>query len=634
MKLSDPYNVSELRGRTSTLIIGFAVLFVGLIIRLWYLQIWQGTMYREFSDRNRFKVERLSAPRGPLVDRYGQLIADSRPRFEVTFTRGNAQDVEYELKVLKDILKWDEKDFQKKKDRLLQSPRYQPQTVASDISFDELALLQSQSLDLPSVDVEVSSVRDYLFKDAFFHVVGYTREIGESDLEKFQEKFPERKYRQGDQRGIIGIENVYESLLRGHDGRDFIVVDVKGRRVSRDQWALLSDSERIEPEAGLQLKLSLDANLQTMAHELMRNKNGAVVALDPQSGEVLAYVSHPALDPNEFTGVVASEKFDNWMNREDKPFLDRVVGEHYPPGSTLKLVMATAALEAGVINKDTSFFCPGFYRLGNRVWKCHQKEGHGRVSVEAAIERSCDVFFYNVGQLLGLDSMYAWSVRFGFGRRTFVGSEIFDQKVDQMFRFNSEQPGNIPNSAWVQERGGTTVEAETINAAIGQGGYTVTAMQLARMVAALTNGGRIFQPQLVLSAHDANGKEVKSFRAFMENQMEMRPEIRDAVLKGMWDVVNGSLGTARLSKIPGVEFGGKTGTAQAVALELSKKFKHKVEFQDHGLFVGAAPLHQAKIAVAVIVENGLHGSAVAPIAKALIQAYLKQVAEGESPHAN
>ncbi len=633
MKLSDPYNVSELRARSITVAVLFGVLFIILLSRLWYLQIWKGAVYREFSDRNRFKVERLSAPRGPLLDRNGQLIADSRPRFEVSFTRGNAQNFDQELNVLRDVFKWNATDFERRVERLKKSPPYQAQTIASDLTFDELALLQSQSLELPSIDIEVNSVRDYLFKDAFFHVVGYTREINEIDLRKYQELYPERTYRQGDQKGVTGIEGLYEPLLRGHDGRDFFVVDVKGRRVNRSQWSMLSEANRIEPESGSLLRLTIDANLQILANDLMKGKDGAVVAMDPRNGEILAYVSHPALDPNAFTGVISSATFDEWMNREDKPYLDRVVGEHYPPGSTLKLVMAAAALESGVADLNTSVFCPGFYRLGNRVWKCHMKEGHGRVNIIQAIERSCDVFFYNVGQNLGLDSMYAWAMRFGFGRRTLIGSELFQGRVDRIFRFNSEQPGHISNSDWVYSSGGTTVEAEAINAAIGQGGYTVTALQLVRMVSAVTNGGKIFQPKLVSSAHDSLGKLLRSFDARLENEVHLKPEVREALLKGMEQVISGPMGTARASRIAGVEFGGKTGTAQSVALELSKRLKRK-EFEDHALFVGAAPLHDPRIAVAVIVENGGHGSGVAPIAKALIQSHLKQFAEGDKAHAN
>src|SRR5665213_2672260 len=267
MKLSDPYNTSEFRARSTSVAFLFGGLLLLLLVRLWYLQLWEGDLYREFSDRNRFKIERLSAPRGPLLDRNGQLIADSRPKFDATFTRGNSQNFESELSLLRDIFKWSSDEFEKRKEKLSKAPAYQSQQIAQDLSFDELALIQSQNLELPSVDIEVNAVRDYLYKDAFFHVIGYTREINETDLQKFQEAFSERNYRQGDQKGVTGIESLYEPLLRGQDGRDFIVVDAKGRRINREQWALLPSANRVEPVSGLLLHLSLDLDLQLQAYK-------------------------------------------------------------------------------------------------------------------------------------------------------------------------------------------------------------------------------------------------------------------------------------------------------------------------------------------------------------------------------
>lgn len=635
MKLSDPYNVSDFQARANLVAIMFGLLLSLLLARLWYLQVWQGDTYREFSDRNRYKIERLSAPRGALLDRHGDLIADSRPKFDLLITRSNLNNFDVELTMLKDILRWSDAEFEKRKEKLLKGSFYRPVLIAQDLTYDQLALIQSEGLDLTGVDVEVNAVRDYLYKDAFFHVVGYTREINEIDLKKFQNLFPDRNYRQGDQKGISGIESLYEQVLRGHDGRDFVVVDAKGRRINQEDWSLLPKAERIEPEAGRELKLSLDLKLQLKAYEALDGKEGAAVAMDPSTGEILAYVSRPALDPNAFTGTISSENFEGWLNRPDKPYLDRVVSEHYPPGSTLKLIMAVAALQSGVINAKTRFNCPGRYRLGNNVWSCWVKEGHGSLDIVQAIERSCDVFFYNVGQALGLDQIHLWSSRLGLGRQTFIGSEMAESRMEQMGRFNSESPGNIPSSDWVRSRGNTTVEAETINAAIGQGGFTVTALQLVRAIGAITGTGKIFQPQLVIQSKDSMGGTARRYQARVETEVELNPEIRELVLQGMNLVVNGASGTAKVARISGVEFGGKTGTAQVVRMELQKKFgKSRKEFGDHALFVGAAPLHSPKIAVAIIVENGGHGWAAGLIAKQMIETYLKQIAEREGPNAN
>ena len=622
MRLSDPYNVAEFRPRATAVAILFIVFFFLILVRLWYLQIWKGEIYREFSDRNRFKIERLSAPRGQLLDRNGELIADARPRFDLMFTRGNSPFPEMELAQLGKVLKWTEAELEKKQEFIRKSPRYQAKLIAQDISSDELALIESQTLEYPGIDIEVVAVRDYLFNDNFFHVLGYTGEINDRELPRWQERYPERNYRLGDEKGVIGIESAFEGLLRGKDGRDFIVVDVKGRRINHEQWELLPKVSRVEPEAGLSLRLSLDLSLQLETTKAFEGKTGAAVALDPKTGQILAYVSRPGLDPNMFTRPISSETFQRLTNQPKNPFLDRVVGEHYPPGSTFKLIMAAAALESCVIDRNTSHFCPGYFRFGRRIWKCHHHSGHGRVNVVQAIERSCDVFFYNVGLGLGLDNMFAWSTRFGLGRRTYIANEVFPGKHDRLTRFNSEVPGFIPSEEWVHAKKWTTVEAETINAAIGQGAYTMTALQLARVMAAIGNGGLLYQPQLVLGSARSSGQVVEEYSAQVENQIDLDPRSREIVLQGMREVIQGAEGTARGSRLPNLEYGGKTGTAQVVALDISKAFKRQ-EFEDHALFVALAPLQDPKIAIAIVVENGGQGSrAAAPIAKAMIRNYL------------
>ncbi len=624
MRLTDPYNVAEFRNRAFAIAIIFSVLMSVLVIRLWYLQLWQGDLYRQFSDQNRFKVERLAAPRGQIFDRHGVLLADSRPRFGVSYSRGYAVDLQTEMSILADILKWSEEERASKLKRVQNSGRYRSISLKEDITQDELALLHMSAADLPGLELTVDAVRDYLYKDLFFHSIGYTGEVSDRDLARLQKRFPERNYRLGDQRGIMGIEALYESSLRGRDGRDFVVVDVKGRRVGLDQWALLPETNREDPLAGHQLHLSLDLNLQMVAQEAFKNETGAVVALDPRNGEVLAYVSRPGTDPNIFGGVLKSDEFKRMMTSTEKPFLDRVVGEHYPPGSTLKLFLAAAALENKAIDQNTTYFCPGSFRFGRRVWSCHKKSGHGRVNVSQAIEQSCDVFFYNAGLAMGLDAIYAWATRFGFGRRTFLGSEFLLGPQAEMRRFNSEQRGSIPFEDEVLARGNTTIEAETINAGIGQGAFEVTLMQLARAVAALGNGGKIYQPQLVLKEVWMEPEKVSVYRALVENQIVLSQKASESILEGMDRVINGSEGTARLSRLPKIRWGGKTGTAQVVALDVWKRrAKSQKEFEDHALFVGLAPMDQPQIAVAVIAEHGGHGSgAAAPIAKKIVEAYL------------
>jgi penicillin-binding protein 2 len=639
MKLSDPYNTSDLRPRAFFLagILSFFVLL--LLVRLWYLQLWKGEEYREFADKNRFKIERLAAPRGQILDRDGQILADNRPRFDVVMTRGFASSSKskeereaalmHQMLILKDIFLWDAATFEEKLKVVRQTPPFQDRRVARDVSWAQLAQVESRLLELTGVSVEVLAVRDYLYGDAFFHVLGYTGEVNEQDLDRLQKRFKERNYRLGDQIGVIGAEALYEKFLRGVDGRDFRVVDARGRPVQNSSLRGLGEASRENPIAGTSLRMALDLELQLTALRAFGSESGAAVAIQPQTGEILAYVSTPGLDPNWFTREITRAQLKAWRDSPQQGFLDRAVAEHYPPGSTLKLIMGAAALEEGVINEKTRYFCPGFFRFGSRIWRCHERAGHGSMDLRSAIQKSCDIFFYQTGMLLGLDRMNVWSRRFGLGRRVFPGLEIFKSQfpLPSLPRFNSEQTGNIPSVEWVEDVKVTTVEAETINAGIGQGAFLTTTLQLARMTSALGNGGKIFQPLLVLQAQKPSGEVTESFSATLENRIHLADHTRKYILDAMSAVVNEPGGTAIRSRITDFKFGGKTGTSQVVALPETRAMLAKMgkEFQHHALFVGLAPLDDPQIAVAVLVEHGQSGSkAAAPIAKAMVQSYMSR----------
>lgn len=629
MKLSDSYNVSELRPRATLLAVIFSFLFALLGMRLWYLQIWRGDEYRQFSDENRFKVKRLSAPRGKILDRQGRLLADNRPRFDVVFTRGFSSDLDEELKVLGEIFAWSDIEFEEVKRQLKKSAPYLAKRIARDVSWNELAQIESRNLELSGVDVEVIAVRDYLYGDAFFHSIGYTGEVNEMDLIRLRKKYPERNYRLGDQIGVIGTEARFESYLRGEDGQEFVVVDVKGRPVQKTGFNIFDQSSRLEAIAGKTLQLTLDLELQLEAVRAFEDKIGAAVAIEPETGEILAMVSRPGLNPNLFTREVSGKQLLEMRNRPDKPFLDRTIQEHYPPGSTLKLVMAAAALETDVIDPDTIIDCPGYYRLGRRVWHDHNRAGFGEINVHTAIKKSSNVFFFNVGMMLGLDNIQHWSKLFGLGRRTNLAHEAIaaDRRSSRLRVFNSEQSGFIPDTEWIRKKGHTTVKAETINSAIGQGAFLVTVLQLSRMVSIFGNGGKVFQPQLLKHVYDPEGGLDESFTSVLENEIRLRPQTVNTVLSGMDAVVNESGGTARRARLKGYRAGGKTGTSQVINLGRMREqgLDDTKKFQDHALFVGLAPLDNPKIAVAVIVENGGSGGrTAAPIAGAMMQNYLNR----------
>ncbi len=637
MRLSDQYNTADLRPR-AILLAGILTGFVFLLgVRLWYLQIWRGDEYREFSDKNQFKIERLAAPRGQVLDRHGQILADNRPRFDVTMTRGFVSNstvkeerlaaLEHQMRILKDIFQWSEEDFEARLAQITQAPPYQARRVARDVSWAQLAQIETRNLELTGVNVEVLAVRDYLYGDAFFHVIGYTGEVNDQDLERLRKRYPERNYRLGDQIGVIGAESLYEKFLRGVDGRDFTVVDARGRPVQNSSLKNLGSGARDNPVAGKSLRLAIDLELQLEGLRAFGENIGSAVAINPDSGEVLAYISTPGLDPNRFTREISRKQLKEWRDRPDQPFLDRAVGEHYPPGSTLKLVMAAAALEEGVINDKTRYFCPGFFRFGRRVWRCHEHAGHGSVDVRAAIQKSCDVFFYHTALELNLERMNLWSRKFGLGRRTYPGLEVFREgfPLASLYRFNSEQIGNIPSVEAVEAGRMTTVEAETINAGIGQGAFLTTTLQLARMLAIFGNGGMIFQPLLVLDAREPSGKVIERYQATLENRIKVSNPVMEQVLDAMSAVVNDPGGTAIRVRTNEFKLGGKTGTAQVVAMPQNRALMKMLgkELQDHALFVGMAPMEDPEIAVAVLVENGGSGSkTAAPIAQAMIKNYL------------
>jgi penicillin-binding protein 2 len=328
-----------------------------------------------------------------------------------------------------------------------------------------------------------------------------------------------------------------------------------------------------------------------------------------------------------FTREVRSQ--DLWALREraDKPFLDRTLGEHYPPGSTYKLVMGAAALEEGVVTAEQSYHCPGFFRFGRRIWRCHKRSGHGSVNLVEAIKLSCDVYFYNIALSLGLDRMHQWGRQFGLGRRTYLGHEVFTEGLSQFYRFNSEQTGFIPNSNWVREIGHTSVEGETINAGIGQGGNLMTVTQMARMTAATLNGGNFYQPQLVKNIREGSGELIQEYEAVFENQVNLKPETVEVLRQGLYAVVNEPEGTALGSRIREFNWGGKTGTSQVVALSARPEDDDDIpmELNHHALFVGVAPLENPRIVIAVLVEHGKSGSrAAAPIARAMVRNYLQR----------
>lgn len=592
---------------------GIAAAFAVFGLRLFQLQIVEGALLSEQSERNSIRTLRLEAPRGDILDREGRVLATTRPAFSLDVLPSELRRPERTFRALGQLLDQDPERLEARLGHPRGRARFQPVRLASDLPFEALARVETHRYALPGVLTDVSPRREYGDGDLFAHVIGTIGEIRAEQLEK-----PEYEdYSAGDVIGQSGLEAVLESRLRGQDGGRNVAVDVAGREVE-----LLDE---VEPVAGSPVRLTLDVDLQRAAVEGFAaerpedpEKLGALVALDPRTGDVLALVSRPSFDPNAFAGGVDTATWRGLMHDEQKPLQDRAIAGQYPPGSTYKAIVAAAALEEGVAGKTSRVFCPGSFWFGGRRYRCWRKEGHGSVDVHSALVRSCDVFFYEMGTRLGIDRLAYYAKAFGLGHPT--GIELPEEKG-----------GLVPSSEWKRRRFGVVwYPGETVSAAIGQGYNLLTPLQLAVAYAAIANGGHVVKPRLVMPDLPAGATEEPPAFA---SEVPVKPENLAIVRDGLTGVVEEPGGTGGRARIPGVRVAGKTGTAQVAGLahfEGMDDSKIPLKFRDHAWFVAFAPADHAEIVVAVLAEHGGHGgSAAAPIAQKVMTRYFEKKAERE-----
>jgi penicillin-binding protein 2 len=427
-------------------------------------------------------------------------------------------------------------------------------------------------------------------------------------------------YKNGDRIGKSGLEKTMESELRGIDGEKWLEVDALGRMKLENKRGHLNGDQAFEKPAvpGKNLTLTIDQDLQVIAAEAFGDKAGALVAINPESGEILAMISRPSYDPSAFARGIPTGLWNQLLKNENKPLRDKTIQDHYPPGSVFKLVTAITGLEEGVIDENSEFSCAGSIRMGNQVRHCHKKQGHGAMNVINAIIQSCDVFFYRVGQKLkSVDQIATWAQHLGLGKKTGVA-------------LNHEVPGLIPSEAWklkVQKQ--PWQDGETLSVAIGQGPVLTTVLQLANMYASIANGGSLYRPYLIQSVTGNDSEVFKKYEAELMDQTRLKPKTYELIKKGLWGVVNSPHGTAYSQRLLGMDMAGKTGTAQVIGISADKIYNkcENMRYIDrhHGLFAAFAPVEKPRIAIAVIVEHACHGaSAAAPIAKAVIKKYLQK----------
>jgi penicillin-binding protein 2 len=585
----------------STVLIAVAA-FVILFARLFYLQLVEGERLRHLSVNNRIRLQDIDPSRGLIFDRNGMRIADNRPAFDIYITLKDAKPVEQTLEKLAGYTGFPIAELKEKIKKRRGRGAYTPILIRQDISRDILAAIEVHKFDLPGITVNVKPRRHYLDRHGAAHLVGYLSEINANELKSG--KYPGS--RSGDFIGKFGVEKAHENYLRGTHGGRQVEVDARGR--------VIRPLKTVAAQPGHNLILTLDQRVQARAEIRLEGKAGAAVAIEPDTGRILALASTPAFNQNAFVDGMSAEQWRTLNSNPDHPMVNKAIQGTYPPASTYKIVTAIAGLEEGVIDENTVIHCPGFYKLGDRVSRCWKKGGHGKMDVIQAIEQSCDVFFYQVGLKLGIDRL-AWHAKAcGLGARTGI-------KLDR------EKAGLIPTAAWKKRRFGIPwQQGETLSVAIGQGYNLVTPLQMAVLTGAIANGGTRYRPTILDRIETADGETILSNTPEIAGRLSMTPTTLALVRRGLFDVVQGEAGTARRIRTRGINISGKTGTAQVVALKSDDEEapeevaeRHK----DHAWFVAYAPSESPQIAVAIIVEHGEHGSSTAaPIAQDMIRAYL------------
>ena len=573
--------------------------FVVLIARLLFLQVIEGGELRRLSEINSIRLKDVDAPRGLIYDTHDRLIADNRPSYDLSIIVKDANPLKQTIEKLSRYTGIDEARLWERLEKAKGTRAYKPVLLKPDISRDALAAIEVNRWDLPGIVVNVSPRRDYIFSPSSAHILGYMGEIGVEELKN--KIYSELK--SGDFIGKYGIERARERWLRGKRGGQQVEVNATGQ--------VVRVLNTVEATPGHNIVLSIDQSLQLTAEQLLADQAGAAVALDPSTGQILAMASSPSFDQNAFISGMSHDTWNTLISDPLHPLENKAIQAEYPPASTYKIIAAAAGLEEGVIDVNASFFCPGFLRFGNRTYRCWKKWGHGEVDILKALTESCDVYFYKVGQELGVDRLAWYATAFGLGEPTGVD---LDHEAD----------GLIPTAQWKKKRVGVSWQkGETLSVVIGQGFNLVTPLQMAMVAATVGNGGTRYRTKIVKTIRTADGKTIYESAPEVVGRLPISDHTLQLVREGLFKAVNDRHGTAWRSRLDGVAMCGKTGTAQVVGRRDDGADGEGEPIKDHAWFVAYAPREDPRIAVAVIVEHGEHGSsAAAPVAAEMIRFYL------------
>ena len=589
----------ELQSRLLILRVVAVVLFLALAVAFWLLQVVQHEKYEVWADRNYLRTIPLRAPRGVLFDRNGRVLVENRDSFTIAFLRERSANLDAAITRLADALELPEAVVREPIDRAIarRDPPFRPIPVVQHASLSQVISVRARALELPEVVVQQVPTRQY--PGMASHLFGYVGEIQDQQLGR--PEFPGLEA--GALVGQSGIERVYNVKLQGVDGRRTVIVNSVGRQID----PLGQD----DPVEGARMQLTIDYDVQRAIEDSFHHAGlaGAAAFLDPRNGEVIAMTSLPAYDPNSFAIGIDGGSWTKLLTDKQRPMTNRLIQGTYSPGSTFKIVMAVAGLMEGAITPESTIYCPGHANWYGRQFKCNAQ--HGTVNVRGAIERSCNVFFYNVGSKLSIDTINKYSTMLGLTGKTGID-------------LPNEESSTVPSTEWARRYRKDQPRwypGETISVAIGQGAVNVTPMSLATMMATVANGGSLVTPHLVKAIDDGSGWKALP-QPKPRSSIDIKIEYMQAIRDGLWAVVNGESGTARRSKLPGLDVAGKTGTAQVVSLERkAQAARAGMDVRDHGFFVFFAPRDNPQIAGVVFAEHGAHGSDAAYIAKHAIDTF-------------
>jgi len=590
-------NPVDIQRRLPLLAVFVVLATVVLSVRLWYLQVVKGDYYQEQAESNRIRPVKLRPPRGIIYDRSGRPLVENVLVFDISLIPEDVTDLDATIENLSSIVKMKPDAIHGILDDA--SPvrsKYDPVKIREEAPWDEVAMVEAHQDDLAGAIIEPEHLRHYPYAGLASHQLGYIGKVTQTQRKQEQTDL-------GLLTGQGGLEKLYDKLLRGVAGRRMIQVNAAGRKVK--------DLGNEEPRPGTDLYLTIDLDVQKAAEDALGERAGAVVAMDPNSGEILALASHPTYDPNMFPRGISPKEWVRLMNDPSHPLYNRAIQSVYPPGSTFKIIVSLAGLESGVINPDEKVNCHGFLKSGKHSFRCWKKGGHGAVSFHQALVESCDVYFYTMGDRIGWDRVAEYARKLGYGSLT--GVVLPDEK-----------PGLIPTTEWKKKRTGEAwYPGDTYINSIGQGFVLVSPIQAAQMMSVVANGGHFFRPVLLKQTRNRETGAVKVSAPEPGRTITLNADALRQVREALAGVVAEPGGTAHGAATPLATVAGKTGTAQVIAQKVAGR-KLSESSQDHAWFVAYAPVDNPKIAVAVVVEHGGHGgAAAAPVARKVIEEFMK-----------